>query len=130
MNFIDCKIVENGNKVSLVCGEDSIVLPDDKAKKLKDLSYIGKDVMMGIRPENIVDKEEFISQHKDAVMKGKVEVTELLGAETLLYLNKEKVNMTVRVNGTSQAKAGDIIEVALDSSKIHVFDKETEKTIF
>lgn len=130
MNFIDCKVVEKDNKVSLVFGEDNIILPEDKGKKLKDLSLIGKDVMMGIRPENITDKDEHISQHRDAVMKAKVEVTELLGAETLLYLNKDKVNITVRVNGTSNAKAGDIIEVALDSSKIHVFNKETENTIF
>jgi multiple sugar transport system ATP-binding protein len=130
MNFIDCKVVEKDNKVSLVFGEDNIILPEDKGKKLKDLSLIGKDVMMGIRPENISDKDEHIFQHRDAVMKAKVEVTELLGAETLLYLNKDKVNITVRVNGTSNAKAGDIIEVALDSSKIHVFNKETENTIF
>ncbi|MDF2881179.1 MAG: ATPase component of ABC-type sugar transporter [Clostridiaceae bacterium] len=130
MNFIDCKVVENDNKVSLVFEEDNIILPEDKAKKLKDLSLIGKNVMMGIRPENISDKEEHISQHKDTIMKAKVEVTELLGAETLLYLNKDKVNITVRVNGASKAKAGDVIEVALDSSKIHVFNKETENTIF
>jgi len=105
-------------------------LSEDKGKKLKDLSLIGKDVMMGIRPENISDKDEYISEHRDSVMKAKVEVTELLGAETLLYLNNDKVNITVRVNGTSNAKAGDIIEVALDSSKIHVFNKETEDTIF
>ena len=130
MNFIDCKVAEKDNKVSLVFEGNNIILSEDKGKKLKDLSLIGKDVMMGIRPENISDKDEYISEHKDSVMKAKVEVTELLGAETLLYLNNDKVNITVRVNGTSNAKAGDIIEVALDSSKIHVFNKETEDTIF
>ena len=58
-----------------------------------------------------------------------VEVTELMGAETYLYLNCEGNALTARVEPTSTAKTGDKITIALDMNKMHLFDKETEKTI-
>ena len=65
----------------------------------------------------------------DGLIKAKVEVTELMGAETYLYLNCEGNNFTARVDPSTLAKSGDEITVALDTNKIHIFDKETEKTI-
>lgn len=129
MNFIDAKLEEREEKVILAVNDDIIAIPENKAKVLKEKGYVGKDVVMGIRPENIDDKEEFIMEHKDAVIETDVEVTELMGAETYLYLKKENSNITARVDGSSGAKVGDKLKVALDTSKIHIFDKESEKTV-
>ncbi|ERI94532.1 ABC transporter, ATP-binding protein [Clostridiales bacterium oral taxon 876 str. F0540] len=129
MNFIDAKVEEKGGKIALVFGEDTVVLPEDKAAIIKKGNYVGKDVIMGIRPENLDDSEDFIAKHQDAVISASVEVTELMGAETYIYLSKGKANIVARVDGSSKAKAGDVLKVALDTSKIHVFDKETENTI-
>ena len=125
MNFIDAKLVENNGKVAVVFGDDTIVLPEDKAVVLKEKGYVGKDIIMGIRPENI---DEAVG-NESAVIEATVEVTELMGAETYIYLAKGKANMIARVNGTSKCKAGDKLKVALDTNKIHIFDKETEITI-
>lgn len=129
MNFIDAKLEEREGKVILAVNGDIIAMPEDKAKVLKEKGYVGKDVVMGIRPENIDDKEEFIMEHKDAVIETDVEVTELMGAETYLYLKKGNSNITARVDGSSGARVGDKLKVALDTSKIHIFDKESEKTV-
>ena len=56
-------------------------------------------------------------------------MTELMGAETYLYLNVEGFNFTARVEPTSTAHPGDEVEVALENTKIHLFDKETQHTI-
>lgn len=130
MNFIDAKLEEKDGKVivALACG-DSIVLPKDKADFLKEKSYVGKNVIMGIRPENIDDDDEFVAKHSDAIIGADVEVTELMGSETYIHLAKNSVNITAKVAGYSKAKAGDKIKVALDTSKIHIFDKETELTV-
>lgn len=125
MNFIDAKLVESNGKVAVAFGEDSIVLPEDKAVVLRDKGFVGKDVIMGIRPENL---DEAVGG-ESAVVEATVEVTELMGAETYIYLAKGKVNVVARVNGTSKAKAGDKLKVSFDASKIHIFDKETEITI-
>ena len=52
-----------------------------------------------------------------------------MGAETNIYMSKGNTNIVARVNGSSKAKVGDKIKIALDTNKIHVFDKETENTI-
>lgn len=129
MNFIEAKLEERDGKVAVVYGEDVIVLPSDKASIVKKEGFVGKEVIMGIRPENIDVTEEFLAAHKEAVMEANVEVTELMGAETYIYLSKGKANIVARVDGTSKAKTGDKLKIAFDESKIHIFDKETERTV-
>ncbi len=62
-------------------------------------------------------------------MEADVEVTELMGSETYLYLNCEHTPITARVNPATTAKTGNRIKVAFDLPKLHLFDRETEKTI-
>ena len=129
MNFVEARVAEKDGKVLVAFGDDILVLPEDKSKILKEQGYIGKDVIFGIRPEDIDDNPEFISEHMDSAIETNVELTELMGAETYLYLTKGKLNMTIRVSGTSKSKAGDKITVAMDLTKVHIFDKETEITV-
>ena len=84
---------------------------------------------MGIRPEDIYDGEEDLVKYKDGLVDTNVEVTELMGAETYLYLTSEGNNITARVAPTSTTKAGDKVKVAINVAKMHIFDKETEITI-
>lgn len=129
MNFIDVDLVKDGDKLALVFGDEKIILPEGKAKKLEDSSYIGKRVVMGIRPENLFDDEAHISAMPDSVVSAHVEITEMMGAEVYLYLNIQKNQFVARVNPRTTAKIGDNIKIAIDANKIHLFDKDTEKTI-
>ncbi|MBU3216949.1 sn-glycerol-3-phosphate ABC transporter ATP-binding protein UgpC [Clostridium estertheticum] len=129
MNFMDAKILEQNGKIIITFNNETIVLPEDKAKIIREKSYIGKTVIMGIRPEDIDDGITFLEEHKDAIVEAKVEVVELMGAETNIYMSKGDTNIVVRVNGSSMAKVGDKIKIALDANKIHIFDKETETTV-
>jgi len=129
MNFINVSLVEEDGKVYAKYDNEKVILTESKAKVLKEGKYIGKDVVLGIRPENIDDNDEFIAEHKDAVITTQVEVTEMMGSETYLYLKDGASSITARVNGTSKAKSGDTIKVAFDETKIHIFDKETELTV-
>lgn len=130
MNFIDSKLEEIEGKAYVVFGQDKVLLPQDKTKIIKDRGYIGKEVVMGIRPEHLSDKEELIKTYPDSVFSADVEVTELMGAETYLYLSKENHSFTARVNGSSKSKSGDKVTIALLPQNIHLFDKESELTIF
>ena len=124
MNFIDAKVVKNGSEVDIQFGEYSFKLPENKTKALIDGGYVGKEVIIGIRPEDI-----FLSTSNESVVDAEVEITELLGAEINLFLSIGGNNITARVNSRSTAKVGDNIKVAFDVNKIHVFDKDTELTI-
>ncbi len=138
MNFVDSKLVEKDGIVHVRFGaiaEGStgkvydIPIPEGKAKKEVLAPYIGKDVILGIRPENIRDEEMFLAANESSTVEAHVDVTELMGAETYLYIDLEGTPVTARVSPRTTAKAGDTIKVAFDLNKIHLFDKETEKVI-
>lgn len=129
MNFIEAKVVSSGSDVMLMFGTHSIKVPDAKAKKLLDGGYTDKTVILGIRPEDIKDEEVFINTSPDSVVSVTIKVYEMLGAEVFLYFAIEQFDLCVRVNPRTTARPGDTIKLAFDLSKIHVFDKETEKVI-
>ena len=128
MNFVDAKIDKREDGTYITFGTNAIKLPEGKAKTLQETGYEGTDVVLGIRPEDIHDDELFISNSSN-VLDADVSVTEPLGAETYLYLSIDGKAFTARVNPRTTAKPGDRIKIAFDATKIHLFDKETEKTI-
>ena len=113
----------------LMFGKEDIKLPEGKAKKLEGSEYMGKEVVMGIRPENVHDEAMYLETLSDSIVGAQVEVVEMLGSETLLYLVVGEIDFVARVNPRTKAKPGDSIKVAFETNKIHLFDKETEKTI-
>ena len=125
------KLVKKADGVWAEFGTNAIKVPDAKVRKLVDESYIGKEVVMGIRPENIHDEERFLSVADGNLVEAKVEVTELMGSETYLYLQTtgKEGNVVARVDPRSTARNGDTIKVAFETSRLHFFDKDTEKSI-
>ena len=139
MNFIDSKLLKEGDDFFVEFGtEDTktragvkykIKLPASKNKDNVLDAYVGKEVIMGIRPEDVHNEEDLIAQFPDGIVEANVEVTELMGAETYLYMNCEEQTINARVSPTNTAKPGDRIKITLEPAKIHLFDKETEVTI-
>ena len=129
MNFIDVEIKEEGGTVNAVAGDTSLKVPTGKAKALVDAGYVGKTVVMGIRPEHLHDSEMFIETAKDSIIESTIRVYELLGAEVYLYFDYAGAQMTARVDPRTTAKTGDNVQFALDMEKAHFFDKEDGLTI-
>ena len=130
MNFLDAQIAEKGGDLIAKVGEYDIVIPAAKAKVLKDGGYVGKTVVLGIRPEDIHDSQMFIEASPSVPMTSTVKVYELLGAEVFLYFDVNGTQVTARVDPRTNSKTGDTIKFAFDMEKSHFFDKETELTIF
>ncbi|KUJ91660.1 MAG: ABC-type sugar/spermidine/putrescine/iron/thiamine transport system ATPase component [Caldanaerobacter subterraneus] len=129
MNFIDARLENKNGKVYATFKGFSILVPEGILKRLKDPSYVGKEIVLGIRPEDLHDEEVFLEAYPEAVVEAKVEVTELMGPETFLYLDVNGVSLTARVDPRTRAKAGDVIKIGFDINKLHMFDKETEMSI-
>jgi len=129
MNFINAKVEKRGEEIHLIFGKEDIKLPEGKVKKLEGTDYVNKEVVMGIRPENVHDEAMYLETLSESIVDAEVEVVEMLGSETLLYLVVDEVDFVARVNPRTKAKPGDRIKVAFETNKIHMFDKETEKTI-
>jgi multiple sugar transport system ATP-binding protein len=129
MNFIDATVSKQDNAVYLSFGQHKVKAGEDKAKALIAGGYIGKEVIMGIRPEDLHDDEAFIASSPESTFDAEVELTEMLGAEVNLYLLLNGNQITARVDPHSKAAVGDSIRIAMDASQMHLFDKATENTI-
>ncbi len=129
MNFVNATIVEEDGNIYLQTAENKFKLPPSKAKKVKEDGYVGKEVTFGIRPEDINDSELFIASSQESSFDTDIKVYELLGAEVYLYFDFEGVPMTARVDSRTTARPGDTVKFAIDTEKLHIFDKDTELTI-
>lgn len=138
MNFINATLIREEGRYQVEFGTQAtrsraaelfrIELPDSKINdEIPD--YVGKEIILGIRPEDINDDPRYVSESTTGVVDCNVELTELMGAEIFLYLVTGDVNITARVSPRSTSRIGDQIQVAFDPNKIHLFDKETDRTI-
>ena len=127
MNFIDADLVEEKKAFWLGEGNFKVKLLDDYKKFLKD--YVGKKVVLGIRPEDIYDKLFYKESTPESTVKLTVEVVEPLGSEVLVYFTAGKNNLIARLDPKTELSVNQDIEMVFDMSKIHVFDISTEKII-
>lgn len=129
MNLLDAVVAKSGSNVTLTFGGNTISLSEEKGKKLEELGYVGKEVVMGIRPEDLHDEEEVVKESTGCTLEAPIRVYEMLGAEVYLYFDIEDTSCTARVNPRTPARPGDNVTFALDMRKVHIFDKETELVI-
>ncbi len=129
MNFYVAKLEKSENDIYAIIGDSKLKLPEGKTSNPAINDYIGKEVVLGIRPEHIHEEAAFLANQPDGLVDAYVDITEMMGSETYLYLTIDNVKSIARVNARSNAKLGDTIKVAFDLNKIHLFDKETELTI-
>lgn len=149
MNFFTGTLVGDKKEVYIQFGLEKVLFPKDKVNLICNLDqYLntGKEIIFGIRPEDIHDDERSVTEGKFPVIEVKVDVVEALGPETLLYcktrseidetedgqvrsIADDLSNLTAKVDSRSTTKAGDNVKVALDIEHSHIFDKATEITL-
>ncbi|MBS5926423.1 MAG: sn-glycerol-3-phosphate ABC transporter ATP-binding protein UgpC [Clostridium sp.] len=129
MNLIHTSISKEGDNLYVDFKGEKIKISEKNVKALTKGNYVGKEVIMGIRPEDLDCDEEFISRYSDATFTATLEVKELMGAESYLYVSKGGSSIVVRVNGSSDLQLGGNYKFAMNPDKIHFFDIETEKAI-
>lgn len=129
MNMINVAIKRHLKDIFLIFEENIIKMSEEKARMLDGINYSANEAVMGIRPEDIHVVEEDNQILQGSISKVKIEVVEMLGAETYLHILLGDIKLIARVNSKTQAKAGDTINIAFDLDKIHLFDSKTEKSI-
>lgn len=130
MNIFQGRVCDDGGCVYIKLGDGTqLNLTEEKCKRLKDAKYVGKIVYVGIRPENLHESEVDDLTDKFSVLRAKVEVTELMGSETLLYMSLYDTQVIARVDPKTKKKAGDEVILKVHWNRIHLFDYETEENI-
>ncbi|WP_018393715.1 sn-glycerol-3-phosphate ABC transporter ATP-binding protein UgpC [Bacillus sp. 37MA] len=126
MNFFTGTLLES--KINI--GNVSIAIPERKMSDLRELGYVNKEIIMGIRPEHFHDESKFVEMSKSSSIDAIIEVTELMGAETMLYSQIDNQPFITRVHSHSNVKRGQVLTLALDMNKAHFFDNKTKNRIY
>jgi multiple sugar transport system ATP-binding protein len=127
MNFFTGKLRRDGGKLMVDTNDFAVAIPASHAKPYE--AHAGKDIIFGIRPENIHDVD-FVPPNIDSdKVQIKVDVTELMGNEIFLYLVSGKNTFVARVDPRSKLRVGQQAQVAFDMDSVHIFDAATEQAI-
>ncbi|WP_077324968.1 ABC transporter ATP-binding protein [Virgibacillus siamensis] len=125
MNFLTGTL-EDGN---FVMGDTKVKVPEGKMKALREQNYLNKEVVLGIRPEDIHDEPVFIESTPDTKITAIIDVAELMGAESYLYSKLGEQDFIARVDSRSDITGGEEVSLAFDMNKALFFDAETEQRI-
>ncbi len=130
MNFINGTLSESNGSVRFRADGLDVEVPGGKAQILKNKNLIGKEVIMGVRPEDIHEEPVFLEASPNTIFSSTVDVTENLGHEMLLYLSGlGKDTVIARVDGRSTTRDGNTVRLAVDMNKVHIFDIESELNV-
>ncbi|MEG0256656.1 ABC transporter ATP-binding protein [Vagococcus sp.] len=127
MNVFNVSLNEEGY---ISDGADlNLQIPEGKFKVLKEQGYVGKNLIFGIRPEDIHSEPIVKDASPSSIVDSEVVVSELLGAETMLYTRTGNTEFISKVDARSTYTPGERIELAFNLNKAHFFDAETELVI-
>lgn len=125
MNFFKGRL-EGSNFI----GDDfTIAVPEGKLKLLKDRGFDGKEIVFGIRPEDIHDEPIVIEANPGYTFKATTIVAELTGAEFMLHSRVGTHEFVARVDARSEHQPNEVLTLAFEMSKSHFFDPETEDNL-
>lgn len=126
MNFFDIHYKDG----QITDGEGlCLAVPEGRAKLLNEKGYNDKDLIFGIRPEDIHAEETFIQTWPQEVVTSEVIVSELLGATSMLYSKVDGTEFVATVDARDFHNPGDSIQLAFDLNKAHFFDSQTTEAI-
>jgi multiple sugar transport system ATP-binding protein len=128
MNFFEATVGRGNGGLVVDIGPFNLPVPASHAAKLD--AHVGKQVYFGIRPENIHDAH-YVPRgvEENAVMKANVTVREPLGSEVYAFVENGGKEMVSRLDPRTSAAIGQGIDLVVDMSKLHVFDRDSEKAI-
>jgi multiple sugar transport system ATP-binding protein len=127
MNFFDGQIVAEDERLFATTSSLRLEIPAARSGPLQ--SEVGREVIFGIRPEDIYHVTERPNALLGQRARVEVAVVEPLGSELFVYLEAGAHELTSRMAAGNPVRAGDSLEVVLDTRKLHVFDRETERAI-
>lgn len=128
MNFFEVTVRGKADEVYLDSDSFTLPVPSQKASML--ISRLGTKVILGLRPEDIYTREYLSTGIATAaIVRARVDVTEMMGNELFLHLVSGNNSFLARVDPRTTARAGQDIEVVFNLVNMHLFDTQTGERI-
>jgi len=129
MNFMDGVVHKAESGYVVQAGDTCLPVVPDRWANEKIAPYKDKEVTLGIRPEDLHLEPAQMNGLTTGIINVKVELAEMMGAEIYVYAIAGGVNLIARVPVQNRLHAGDEVKFAVNCSKMHLFDKETQQVI-
>ncbi|MEF2071095.1 ABC transporter ATP-binding protein [Consotaella aegiceratis] len=130
MNMLPVTIERRGEAFVAVFGDLELPLPERATAEIIG-PYVGREVILGVRPENLHDEQSSYMQAPGTKpFDAYVDLAEPMGSEVHLNLSVNGLPMIAKVPPRCKARDGDTVRLGLDCETIHLFDKETERNLF
>jgi len=127
MNFFEASLIEVNGVMYADCRDFRVAVPEEYRRVYH--SYLGKAVVFGIRPEHVHDPDYPPPGIVPALIEGRIDVTELMGNEVLAYFTLPHAEFIGRFDPRTKATIGSTKAALFDMSRMHLFDKQTERAI-
>ena len=159
INLVEAQLEQANGRYSVAFGEHRLTIDDNLARNRSGLKdYVGKSIILGIRPEDFEDASLESGVPDDRQMKVEVDLTEPLGADVLLYFGTTatglvpsaasadvgedasvhlggngdgpgRTRMCARVSPRTRIAIGHAAELAVDTSRLYFFDPQTRDAV-
>ena len=127
MNFFAVTLVGENGELAVDNGMFKLRVPPQYRETLS--KYAGREVILGLRPEDVHDKDFTPPLSFTQSLTAKVDVVELMGNEVILYLLSGEDTFVARVDPRTSAKFGAEMVFTVNMENMHIFDKDTEEAI-
>jgi multiple sugar transport system ATP-binding protein len=128
MNFIPCRLEEQAGALSIRLTDGlAFPVPEAKAVRYRGSSANGS-VLLGLRPEHITEAHGHLEPGA-VPFEARLEVTEPMGMETLVYFGVNGTQVCGRVNPNSGAREGAPLRLAADLNNMHLIDAASGRVI-
>jgi multiple sugar transport system ATP-binding protein len=158
INLVEAELAQQNGNLSVKFGDHTLTVDDQLARNRSGLGeYVGKTVMLGIRPEDFEDASIDSDAPPDRRLKVTSDLIEPLGSEMLVYFSSDapavvssavtadsgadaevtlggedddgRSRLVARIDPRSRISTGSEVELAVDTSRLYFFDKETGEAV-
>ncbi len=127
MNFFEARLASRDEALFVEGSGLEILVPPERARALD--RYAGREIVLGVRPEHLYERSEVESAPPGSSLEAIVDVVEPMGNEVFVYLTTAGQMFTARLNADADLRRGERVTMVVDTYKMHLFDRETERAV-
>ncbi len=131
MNFVKGVVEYHDGAYYFGTRRYSLPIPAEKAKVLHHAALVGKEVIVGIRPEHLVCRNQAFDEPilGNSQYEGTLDMQEMLGSDIYLYVHNKEHRLVIRSDPRIKFREGEPIFVGVDLNRAHFFNPVTEETL-
>lgn len=129
INILDASVEEENGRAKLQVAGCTGVFSQENSRRLLAAGYDGREITIGVRPEDIHMESEWVERCNDNLVEACADAYEASGDQAFMTFRVGENRLKAQVPADAGIRPGDGATLAVDPSKVYIFDKDTQKAI-